>query len=237
MNGKPLRYVPALRFHALTRFYDRVLASTLKEDKFRTLLIEQAGLAAGQRILDLGCGTATLTILLKRASPEATVVGLDADPAALEIARRKAASEGVEIAFHRCLAWDAPFESASFDRVLSSLVLHHLTTEGKRRTFRKIRDLLGPGGELHVADWGRAHDFVMRLAFLPVQLLDGFETTSDNVKGKLLPLMRENGFRGAVETRRERTALGTLSLYRAPVESATPPRAPASGRRRTPAGD
>ena len=233
MSGTRARFVPALRFHALTRFYDRVLASTLKEDRFRTLLVEQAGLAAGQRILDLGCGTATLTILLKRACPEAAVVGLDADPAALEIARRKAASEGVEIVFHESLAWDAPFESASFDRVLSSLLLHHLTRENKRRTFHKIRDLLAPGGELHVADWGRAQDLVMRLAFVPVQLLDGFETTSDNVKGRLLPLMRRAGFRQVAETRRERTALGTLSLYRAAADSATPPRAPGSDRLRT----
>ncbi len=73
----------------------------------------------------------------------------------------------------------------------------------------------------------------MRLAFVPVQLLDGFETPSDNVKGRLVPLMREAGLRQVAETRRERTAFGTLSLYRAAADSATPPRAPGNGRLRT----
>jgi hypothetical protein len=99
--------------------------------------------------------------------------------------------------------------------VVSSLVFHHLTTENKRRTLRKIRAWLRRGGELHVADWGRAQDLLMRLAFLPIQLLDGFETTSDNVRGRLLPLMREAGFEEVAETHRERTIFGTLSLYRA----------------------
>ncbi len=207
-------YIPALRFRPLTRFYDRVLAATLKEERFKTLLIEQARLAAGQRILDLGCGTGTLTLMAKRTAPSAVVVGLDADPDALAIARAKAAADDADIEFHQALAWDAPFEPASFDRVLSSLVLHHLTTEGKDRALRKVRELLRPGGELHVADWGRAQDALMRVAFLSVQLLDGFETTSDNVRGRLLPLMREAGFE-ASETRRERTLFGTLSLYQA----------------------
>ena len=55
----------------------------------------------------------------------------------------------------------------------------------------------------------------MRLAFLAVQILDGFETTSDSVRGLLPPLMREAGFEEVAETHRERTVFGTLSLYRA----------------------
>lgn len=55
----------------------------------------------------------------------------------------------------------------------------------------------------------------MRFAFLPVQLLDGFETTSESVRGRLVALMREAGFEEVAETHRERTVFGTLSLYRA----------------------
>ena len=211
----PEPYVHALRFRSLTRFYDRVLHAALKEEKFKRLLVAQATLQPGERVLDIGCGTGTLTILAKRSAPEAHVVGLDGDPEALALARGKAAREGVEFELVQSLAWEAPFAPASFDRVMSSLVFHHLTTENKRRTLRKIREWLRPGGELHVADWGRPHGPLMRLAFLPVQLLDGFETTQDSVRGVLPSLMREAGFAEVAETHRERTLFGTLALYRA----------------------
>jgi ubiquinone/menaquinone biosynthesis C-methylase UbiE len=212
-NAEP--YVHALRFRALTRFYDRLLRMILKEDKFRNLLVAQAAVRDGERVLDLGCGTGTLTLLLKRSAPDAQVVGLDGDLEALAAAQDKADREGIALEFVHSLAWEAPFEPASFDRAVSSLVFHHLTTENKRRTLRKLHGWLKPGGELHVADWGFPHDALMRLAFLPVQLLDGFETTSDSVQGLLEPLMREVGFVEVAETHRERTLFGTLSLYRA----------------------
>ena len=211
-------YIPALRFRSLTRFYDRLLAATLKEEKFKTLLLRQARVEPGHRVLDLGCGTGTLTLLVKRAVPDATVVGLDADPEVIAIAQRKADAAGVDLEFRRALAWEAPFASGSFDRVLSSLVLHHLTRDGKRRALAKVRDLLAPTGELHVADWGRAQNVWMRLAFFGVQLLDGFESTSDNVREGLVPRMREAGF-AATETHREMTVFGTLSLYRAMLDA------------------
>jgi hypothetical protein len=53
-------------------------------------------------------------------------------------------------------------------------------------TLSPMRRALKPGGTLHIADWGRAHDPFMRVAFVGVQLLDGFETTRDNVRVKLL---------------------------------------------------
>ena len=208
-------YVPALGYRWLTRFYDPVLAWLLKEEKFKALLIEQAGLRPGQRILDLGCGTGTLTIMLKRACPEAAVVGLDGDPETLAIARKKAKAAGAEIELREGMAFDPPLPAGSFDRVVSSLVFHHLTRENKNRTLAAVRRLLRPGGELHVADWGEARSLLMRVAFLSVQLFDGFETTADNVAGMLLPMMEETGFLGVAETHHQRTMFGTLSLYRA----------------------
>jgi len=56
---------------------------------------------------------------------------------------------------------------------------------------------------------------LMRAAFLLVQLLDGFETTSGNVRGELLETFRNAGFEQVRETRRYMTVFGTLSLYQA----------------------
>lgn len=214
-NEQERTTIPALGFHWLTSLYDPVLRLALKEDKFKGLLVQQAGLLPGHRVLDLGCGTATLTIMLKQACPEATIIGLDADRKALEIARGKIEAAGVEVELHEGLASEPPFESDSFDRVLSSLLFHHLTTEQKRRALSMVRRLLVPGGELHIADWGRAQNLAMRLAFLGVRLLDGFETTSDSVHGRLVPLMERAGFTSASETDRAMTMFGTLSRYQA----------------------
>lgn len=215
MANRPNVYIPPLGFHWLTRFYDPFLRVTLKGEKFKALLIEQARITPGQRVLDLGCGTATLTIMLKRQCPDATVVGLDADATALALAREKVATAGVDIELRQGLASSALFEPASFDRIVSSLLFHHLTTENKRLTLKKARELLRPGGELHVADWGKPQNALMRLAYLVVQLLDGFQTTWDNVRGLLIPLMEEAGFAEVSETHREMTVFGTLSFYRA----------------------
>lgn len=55
----------------------------------------------------------------------------------------------------------------------------------------------------------------MRLAFLAIQLLDGFKNTQDNLDGKLIPLFREAGFADVREERAFSTLFGTLALYRA----------------------
>lgn len=78
------RYLPALRFAALTRFFDPLLRVAMPERGFKRSLIEQAAPMPGQRVLDLGCGTGTLAIMVKGAEPGAEVVGLDADPEILE---------------------------------------------------------------------------------------------------------------------------------------------------------
>ena len=75
--------------------------------------------------------------------------------------------------------------------------------------------MLKPGGELHVADWGQARTIVERLLFVPVQILDGFEPTTDNVEGLLPLLIADAGFADVVETMTFSTMFGPLSLYRA----------------------
>jgi len=90
------------------------------------------------------------------------------------------------------------------------LFFHHLTPENKRRTLEETFRVLWPTGELHVADWGKAQNTLMRAAFLLVQMLDGFETTSGNVRGELLETFRNAGFEEVRQTCRYVTVLGTL---------------------------
>ncbi len=215
MNRDRTPYIPALKYGWLTALYDPLLRVTLQEQTFKLRLIEQAGVKQGHNILDVGCGTATLTLLTKKLHPETQVVGLDADPKAFEIARAKAAQSRLEVGLDLGLSMQLPYPNCYFHRVLSSLFFHHLTPENKHRTLEEIFRVLRPQGELHVADWGKAQNTLMRAAFLLVQLLDGFETTSGNVRGELLETFRNAGFEQVRETRRYMTVFGTLSLYQA----------------------
>ncbi len=208
------KYISVLHFDWLTRFYDPIMQWTMREQTFKRQLIQQANIKVGHRVLDLGCGTATLTIMLKGIHPEAEVVGLDGDEKALSIAKRKIAKNGLDIEFKKGLSFDLDFTDQSFDVVVSSLLFHHLNREDKLRTLREVFRILKPAGELHIADWGRPQNFLMRGAFLVVQLLDGFETTGDSVQGKLLQYMEQAGFKNAGETKRFATLFGTVCLYR-----------------------
>lgn len=215
MTEKPKRrYIPALDYDWLTPAYDALIRLTMPERAFKRRLVAQADVRAGQAVLDLGCGTATLTIMAKRAHPDATVVGLDPDPKILAIAARKVSQAGVDVALRRGTATELPFPDGSFDRVLSSLVFHHLTPEDKRRALAECLRVLRPAGGLHVADWGRPQDPLMWLTSWSVRLFDGPQTTRDNVAGRLPELVREHGFADVAETARFRTVFGTLTLLR-----------------------
>jgi ubiquinone/menaquinone biosynthesis C-methylase UbiE len=210
------RYRPALRFHALTALFDPVVRLLLRERKFKTRLVDQADPRPGQRILDVGCGTGTLTLLVKEQVPEAEVVGLDADPEILDRARAKAGEAEFDVRFDRALATELPYEDGSFDLVLSTLTFHHLTGADKRGAAKEIARVLKPGGELHVGDMGGPADPLMRgLFFATVRIFDGLEQTRDNAAGALPAIFEGGGLDEVSETERLRTVLGSLALYRA----------------------
>jgi SAM-dependent methyltransferase len=131
-------YLPAAGHDWLLPFYDPLL-KLLGEKRVKGELIDQAGIRAGHRVLDIGCGTGTLAILVKRRHPEAEVVGLDPDPKALARARRKAEAAGTGIRFDEGFANKLPYPDASLDRVFSSLMFHHLEREAKLAMLRELR--------------------------------------------------------------------------------------------------
>ena len=128
---------------------------------------------------------------------------------------KKAARHGLHVQLDQGLSYALPYPDGTFDRVLSSLVFHHLTSQDKLRTLHEVARVLRPGGELHLADWGRAQNPVMRASFLLVQVLEGFRTTEDNVQGKLPLLIAAAGFTDVRETGHYATLFGTLALYSA----------------------
>ena len=221
-----MAYIPALRFNWLTGFYDPLVRATTREGTFKPRLIEAAAIKPGHRVLDLGCGTATLAIEIKRRVPDAQVSGLDGDPEILNIARNKANQASVQIALETGMSFALPYADASFDRVFATLLFHHLTRADKARTLREVYRVLKPGGQLYVADWGKAQNRLMRALFLLVQILDGFENTADNVNGLLPQLIREAGLQPVRQIADYPTMFGTLSLHTAPRPAGAPPPSP-----------
>jgi ubiquinone/menaquinone biosynthesis C-methylase UbiE len=208
-------YVPALAHDRLTGLFDPMCRLTMREGRFRPRLLEQAAIGPGHRVLDIGCGTATLAIMVKRGEPLAEVVGLDGDPAILERGRAKVADEGLDVHLDQGMSFDLPYEDGSFDRVLSTLFFHHIKPDAKRRTAREIARVLRPGGELHVADFGKPVDPLQAASFAVFRRFDGEEETRDNARGRLPEIFNAAGLVDARVNGTLRTVFGTLAFVSA----------------------
>ena len=212
MSDQP--FIPALRFEALTRFYDPAVGLTTRESLFKARIVGQLSPLPGQKILDLGCGSGTLAIELCDKEPQARVTGLDADPEILKRARAKAAGRA-GITFDEGFSNDLPYEDSAFDAVVSTLFFHHLSPETRRETAAELVRVLRPGGRLHVADWDRPASPLMRVLSLGIRLLDGFEATRDNFAGRLPGILERAGFTAVARTGMTPTMFGTIGLLEA----------------------
>jgi ubiquinone/menaquinone biosynthesis C-methylase UbiE len=207
----PERYVTANGRFLPTSLYDRSIAITMREGAWRPQLVREVLEGEPADVLDLGCGSGTLAIALAAAPGNHRVTGIDGDPEILGMARAKAGAEHIELV--EGMADDLPFNDQSFDRVVSSLLLHHLEPETKRAALREARRVLRPGGRLHVADFGRSQDPLMRLMFAGLQVLDGRSNTADHHSGRLPGMIAGAGFNRVESGGSLRTTWGSFELF------------------------
>jgi ubiquinone/menaquinone biosynthesis C-methylase UbiE len=124
---------------------------------FREQLIGLAHLAAGESVLDIGCGTGTLAIVAKgQVGAAGKVFGIDASPAMIARANSKAGKAGIDVTFKTAVAEALPFPEAQFDVVVSTLMLHHLPRKVRQQCAREIRRVLKPEGRVLVVDFAHA---------------------------------------------------------------------------------
>jgi ubiquinone/menaquinone biosynthesis C-methylase UbiE len=207
------RYVPAAGRAAFTRLYDPVVALTMRERTFRDRLRDQVldGLAPAGTVIDVGCGTGTTAIAL--AERGAAVVGVDGDPGVLALARAKPGAAAVQ--WRNGTATALPLAGASADRVVMSLLLHHLAREAKRTALAEALRVLRIGGRLHVADWGRPRGALPRAGAWVLQRVDEAAGLREHLAGQLAALIAAVGFADVVLRGRLSTAWGTLELLSA----------------------
>lgn len=213
--AKNTTYIPALKYAWLTNFYDFLIQAFLKEKPWKTFLIQSFISKMLERILDIGTGTATLAIMIKKTYTNATIIGLDGDERILAIARKKIQQKEIGIDLIQGMSYQLPFPNNYFDVVISSLMIHHLTDDDKIKTFKEVLRVLKPDGEFCISDWGKLDNMLSRLLFYWVQFLDGFKTTTSNVKGLLPGFITNSGFKKVDELEKFSTIGGSISIYKA----------------------
>jgi len=209
------KYIPALRFKWLTPLYDFFLSITMPEKKIKLALIEAASIPAGIKVLDFGCGTATLTIMVKEMYPEAKVTGIDVDREILDRATQKLKEKKLDIFLLDYDGKEFPFQRNAFDRTLSCLVFHHLDTDTKQNMLAEIFRVLNKDGQLFIADFGRSKSWIQRTLFNIIRGLDGFKSTDANAKGLLPELISDAGFENVAIKTRFKTMFGEVQIISA----------------------
>jgi ubiquinone/menaquinone biosynthesis C-methylase UbiE len=176
-----------------------------REDAIREMTVKLANVKPGDRILDAGCGTGSLAIRLKqRFGPDIEVIGLDASPEMIGMAEFKAEEAGLAIPFRVGLMEDLPFPDRYFDRVIASLVLHHLPKDIKQQAFTEIARVLKAGGTFLAVDFEPPENRVLNRLWIRI---GGAEVMSPPIR-ELGGMMEDAGF---VDVAAERTEFRRIS--------------------------
>jgi ubiquinone/menaquinone biosynthesis C-methylase UbiE len=205
-------YLPAAGYHWSLALYDP-LVKLLGGGAARAMLLEQAAVRSNHGVLDIGCGTGSLLVLIKRTHPDIEVVGLDPDPRALARARRKAQRSALSLQLDQGFADELPYPDDAFDRVFSSFMFHHLADADKVTTLGEVRRVLKPGGRLHLMDFVKADSDSARRGIL--RWLHSGPRLKDNSAERILSLMREAGLSDPRRVAGRTMLLGDIAYYQA----------------------
>ena len=160
------------------------------ERRLRDMTVGLAQLKPGDQVLEIGCGTGTLTLAAKRqVGPAGQAYGIDLIPKMIKVCRRKAEQAGVDISFQTGGIDAIPFPAGKFDAVLCSFMIFPMSEGVRRRGIQEIRRVLKQGGRLVVVDLALPASPVPRA--IAKTLFGGM---LQHELRELVPLMQEHGF-------------------------------------------
>lgn len=196
----------------LAPFYDLLCRIIGLGAAFRHCTVGLARLVPNERVLDVGCGTGVLTRLAADlVGPAGVVIGIDAAPDMIRIARENATISWNGARFQLAAVEDLPFENGSFDVVVVSLLLHHLPLGLKHKGLRESLRVLRPGGRIIVTDFDRPRNWLWRAASWP---FSGMPSLAMHLAGRTQDLLTSAGFSPTVHYHLWHGPLGFWGAYK-----------------------
>ena len=139
----------------MAHYYDllMVFLTMGREKTLRRKTLDLAQMKSGDKILEIGCGTGTLSLAAKaRVEASGEVAGIDIAPEMIAVASRKAVRKGVDVSFQLGSIEKIPFPDNWFDTVMCSFMIFHMPEDVRRPGLAEIFRVLKPGGHLFIID-------------------------------------------------------------------------------------
>ena len=194
-------------------FYDFLLWASFPERKIKKTMISYTDFLPAQNVLDYGCGTGTLLLMLKRKFPEINLTGIDISQKMVGLAKYKIKKENLEVPVFKYDGKTLPFPDNSFEKIVSSFVFHHLSTTGKRDALKELYRVLKTDSQLCITDFGKGKNLFTRLSFQIMRLLDGYENTLANAKGLIPQFITETGFKNIKQKQVFNAVWGSVYIW------------------------
>lgn len=174
-------------------------------------------IAAGDKVLEIGCGTGTLAILC--AEKGASVVGFDISPQMLSVVNKKIRernlTDRIQLEEMGAIEMDKAFNSDTFDKIVSTLVFSEFYSDEQKYVLREAYRVLKHGGLIIIADEVRPNSLAKRmlqlLVRIPLMVITYIltQTSTRALKG-IESAMASAGFR---IIHQKRTLLDSFGLY------------------------